>query len=360
MFVPHIGCPHRCSFCDQRAITGQQKAPTPQDVRDAAEAGLRTLGAAAREAQIAFFGGSFTAIAPDYRRSLLKAAYPFVKSGQYAGIRLSTRPDAIDGEILDELRAFGVTAIELGAQSMDDAVLRQNGRGHTAEATRAAAQKIRDAGFSLGLQMMTGLFCDTDAGARRTAEEFAALLPREVRIYPALVLRGTALCDRYARGEYRPQTLEGAVALCTDLLTFFERRGITVIRLGLHETPALDASFVAGPRHPAFGELCRARQYRLAVERAMRGRAVCGSGRRIAQRPLDCRRAAPPKRGGPAGGRASGALFSRRGARARVVCADRRARAAAAVSRRAGCGRLKTAAARYLKRLIKDFMKRFM
>ena len=271
VFVPHIGCPHRCSFCDQRAITGQQKAPTPQDVRDAAEAGLRTLGAAAREAQIAFFGGSFTAIAPDYRRSLLEAAYPFVKSGQYAGIRLSTRPDAIDGEILDELRAFGVTAIELGAQSMDDAVLRQNGRGHTAEATRAAAQKIRDAGFSLGLQMMTGLFCDTDAGARRTAEEFAALLPREVRIYPALVLRGTALCDRYARGEYRPQTLEGAVALCTDLLTFFERRGIAVIRLGLHETPALDASFVAGPRHPAFGELCRARQYRLAVERAMRG-----------------------------------------------------------------------------------------
>ncbi|MDD3261690.1 MAG: radical SAM protein, partial [Oscillospiraceae bacterium] len=140
VFVPHVGCPHRCSFCDQRLITGETSLPGPQEVRAAAETALASLGPAAAKAEIAFFGGSFTAVDDAYRRSLLEAAYPYVKSGRFAGIRLSTRPDAIDDDILEELSAYGVTTIELGAQSMDNAVLQKNGRGHTAEQVESATR----------------------------------------------------------------------------------------------------------------------------------------------------------------------------------------------------------------------------
>ncbi len=287
VFVPHLGCPHRCSFCDQRAITGRQRAPAPADVRAAAEAGLRTLGPSAANAELAFFGGSFTAIPATYRRILLEAAWPYVKSGAYRGIRLSTRPDAIDQTILDELRAFGVTTVELGAQSMADRVLQQNGRGHTAAQVIKAAGLVREAGFSLGLQMMTGLPGSTPESDRATARAFAALSPAEVRIYPALVLRGTDLAAWWASGQYVPQTLEDAVALCADLLDYFEAHDIRVIRLGLHASPQLEAGYLAGPWHPAFGELCRARQYRTRVQEALLTCGLSGGPQQVQIAPAD-------------------------------------------------------------------------
>lgn len=287
VFVPHVGCPHRCSFCDQRAITGRQKAPVPADVRTAAEEGLRTLGPSAANAELAFFGGSFTAIPAAYRRSLLEAAWPYVKSGAYRGIRLSTRPDAIDQSILAELRAFGVTTIELGAQSMEDRVLQQNGRGHTAAQVRSASTLVREAGISLGLQMMTGLPGSTPESDRATARAFAALAPAEVRIYPALVLRGTDLAAWWAGGQYAPQALEDAVALCAELLGFFETHDIRVIRLGLHASPQLEAGYLAGPWHPAFGELCRARQYRARVQEALFACGLSGGPQQVQIAPAD-------------------------------------------------------------------------
>jgi len=206
-------------------------------------------------AEIAFFGGSFTAIPPDYRRSLLEAAAEFLDGEIFIGIRVSTRPDAIDRGILDELAFAGVTAIEIGAQSMDNEVLRCSGRGHTPEHTRAAARLIRASGFSLGLQMMTGLPGDTDQKALTTARELAALNPDTMRIYPALVLRGSQLEEFYHSGNYRPQTLEGATGLCAQLLRFFTGEGVRVIRLGLHNEVGAQAGIVAGPSHPAFREL---------------------------------------------------------------------------------------------------------
>lgn len=260
LFVPHNGCPHQCSFCNQRSITGRLAQPTPQDVIDAAQIAKKSLGRDAKKAEIAFFGGSFTAIERDYMLSLLRAAAPFVEDGTFFGIRISTRPDYIDDEIITLLKRYHVTAIELGAQSMDDRVLQMNARGHTAKQVEDASKLIRSCGFTLGLQMMTGLYGDTAEGAVRTAEKLAALSPENVRIYPTIIMRGTELGEKYLAGEYRTLSLEETVMLCAKLLNFFEERGIAVIRLGLHSSPELERDMLAGPWHPAFRELCESRR----------------------------------------------------------------------------------------------------
>ncbi len=256
IFVPHNGCPHQCSFCNQRSITGRLSQPMPRDVLDAVEIAKSSLGEDTKNAEIAFFGGSFTAIERGYMVSLLNAAAPFVKDGTFAGIRISTRPDYIDDEILALLKRYGVTAIELGAQSMDDRVLKQNGRGHTAKQVEDAAKLIKLYGFTLGLQMMTGLYGDTAAGGFQTAEKLAALNPENIRIYPTIIMRGTELGDQYLRGEFNTLNLDETVELCAGLLDFFEERGIAVIRLGLHSSPELERDMLSGPWHPAFRELC--------------------------------------------------------------------------------------------------------
>jgi histone acetyltransferase (RNA polymerase elongator complex component) len=254
IFIPHKGCPHTCTFCDQRAISGRQEAPTPQEVAQILDRALKQMGQRASQGEIAFFGGSFTAIDSEYRRALLQVVQPY--RPHFGGIRLSTRPDAINGEILAELREFGVTAIELGAQSMDDQVLALAQRGHTALDVERAAHLIKAAGFSLGLQMMTGLPGDSKEGSLKTARRLAALGPDTMRIYPALTLEGTELARLYREGKYRPPTLEETVELCAHLLLYFEEQNILVIRLGLHHEAGLRERLVAGPYHPALRELC--------------------------------------------------------------------------------------------------------
>lgn len=269
LFVPNNGCPHACSFCSQKSITGKAVQPEPADVISAAETALSNLGERAKSAEIAFFGGSFTALERNYMISLLEAAAPYVQRGSFAGIRLSTRPDAIDSEILSILRNYGVTTVELGAQSMDDRVLALNERGHTARQVKSAAALIHASGFSLGLQMMTGLYGDTPSGARSTAEELAALSPDCVRIYPTIVLRGTKLGELFQMGKYHPPGLEETVSLCAGLLDFFEERRIPVIRLGLHASPELERDTLAGPWHPAFRELCESRRMLDKIARSL-------------------------------------------------------------------------------------------
>lgn len=190
-------------------------------------------------------------------RSLLDATKPFID--RFKGIRISTRPDAIDCEVLSLLKSYRVTAIELGAQSMSDIVLSANDRGHSADDVRAAAELIQRYDMELGLQMMTGLYQSTDELDRATAEEFIALRPATVRIYPTIVMKNTRLGELYESGEYMPQSLESAVDLCADLLTRFQKNGIKVIRVGLHDTPSLREDMLAGPYHPAFRELCESR-----------------------------------------------------------------------------------------------------
>ena len=193
VFVPHAGCPHQCSFCNHRSISGAKSQPTAQDVRDAALVAMRSSPEGIKDGEIAFFGGSFTAIDPDYRLALLKTAHAACETYGFAGIRCSTRPDAIDDERLTVLKQYGVTAIELGAQSMDGEVLLLNRRGHTAKDVENAARLIRAYGFELGLQMMTGLPGDSDAKTMKTVERLLALKPNTMRIYPTIVLENTPL-----------------------------------------------------------------------------------------------------------------------------------------------------------------------
>ena len=254
IFVPHNGCPNACTFCNQREITGQSYQPVPQDVINAVN--IARQYSDTKNTEIAFFGGSFTAIPRDYMLSLLEAAYPFVKSGEFYGIRLSTRPDCINEEILDILKSHGVTAIELGTQSMCDDVLTANKRGHSALDSVNASLLIKKYGFSLGLQMMTGLYKSSDEKDIYTAHKIADLQPDTVRIYPTIVMRGTELAQLYQNGLYTPQTLETAVPLCAELLQFFEEKHINVIRLGLHDSDSLKQNMLAGAYHPAFRELC--------------------------------------------------------------------------------------------------------
>ena len=259
LFVPDEGCPHRCSFCNQKTISGKVTPLKVEEIDRAVEISLKNIGC--NEGEIAFFGGSFTAIDKAYMTQLLERAYVYVSKGLFKGIRISTRPDCISPEILDILKNYGVTAIELGCQSMDDRVLEMNTRGHTHYDAEKAAKLIKENGFELGVQMMTGLYGDSNEGAIETARRLISLSPDTVRIYPTIVLEGTKLCELYRKGEYVPQSVEEAAELCKRLLLMFENEGIRVIRLGLHSGGNVEEGYVAGPYHPAFREICESKIY---------------------------------------------------------------------------------------------------
>ena len=219
------------------------------------------MGEKVKNAEIAFFGGSFTAIDREYMVALLDSAHELVKLYGFSGIRISTRPDKVDGEILDILKSHSVTSIELGAQSMCDEVLTANDRGHTAKDVRKASSLIKSYGFELGLQMMTGLFKSNSELDLYTAQEIIKLKPRTVRIYPTITLENTRLADLYKTGEYIVPSLRETVELCAKLIPMFEDEGINVIRVGLHATDEITEKRIAGPYHPAFKELCLSEIY---------------------------------------------------------------------------------------------------
>ena len=264
-FVPMVGCPHRCSFCDQNSITGESGIPTPEEVDKTLKKAARELHGFSEKAEIAFFGGSFTMIPRELMLSLLAPAKKWIDRKAFSGIRISTRPDAIDEEVLSVLKEYGVTFIELGAQSCNNAVLEKNRRGHTFEDTQKAAQLIREAGFSLGLQMMTGMPGSTKEDDILTAARFAALKPDTMRIYPTLVLKNTLMAKWFEDGEYVPQTVEEAAAECAELLDIFELYKINVIRLGLHAEGSLEENLLGGPYHPAFREICESLRFRKKI-----------------------------------------------------------------------------------------------
>ena len=255
VFVPHNGCPH------QRTISGEVKAPTSDEVRALLREQLPSLRERGMSAEIAFFGGSFTGIDRGYMESLLCAAQEFTRSAPdvYTGIRCSTRPDFIDGGILDVLCGYGMTAIELGAQSMNDTVLTLNERGHTAADVEHAAKLIKARGLSLGLQMMTGLYGDKPEYCVETAKRFIALKADTVRIYPTVILEGTKLGELYKSGEYTTFTFDETVELCAVLSEMFAAAGIPVIRLGLHASRDVEEKMLGGVYHPALREITESR-----------------------------------------------------------------------------------------------------
>lgn len=255
-FIPHSGCPHQCVFCNQKNITGQVvsvEAPSiPRKIADYVKTNNPD-----EPVQVAFYGGSFTALGIDMQKSYLEAVRPFILSGQIKSIRLSTRPDNINREILALLKGYQVQTIELGVQSMDDRVLALSGRGHSAADTENAVKLLREDDFIVGLQLMPGLPGDSAEKFIDTIGKTIALKPDFVRMYPLLVLKDTPLEELYKTGQYTPLSLDEAVSLCREALIKFEQADIEVIRIGLQPTEELGkpGTILAGPYHPAFRQL---------------------------------------------------------------------------------------------------------
>lgn len=260
IFVPHKGCPNDCSFCNQRVISGQTVSATPRDVENAVKTAIK-YNVNTENTEIAFFGGSFTAIEREYMCSLLTAAKHFLETRKFKGIRVSTRPDCIDEDVLSVLKSYGVTAVELGAQSMNDEVLSANNRGHSSDDVRKASALIKQYGFELGLQMMTGLYKSDFHKDLYTAEEIIKLKPDTVRIYPTVVLKNTRLAYLQETGKYKAPTAEESAPFCAELLQMFTENDIKVIKLGLHSSEAVEGDMVGGAYHPAFRELCEGHIY---------------------------------------------------------------------------------------------------
>ena len=256
VFLPMLACPHRCVYCNQYVISGQQKLPSLEEVTALIDRNLQTIPPDCHK-RVAFFGGSFTCLPEPVQNRYLNAVQPYLQDGHVEGIQLSTRPDYIDEKILQNLKSKGVTLIELGAQSLDDDILRRSGRGHTVADVENASRLIRQYGIDLGLQMMIGLPSDTKETVLHTAEQIVAFGASCTRIYPTLVVDGTALAEDYRKGEYVPLSLAEAVDWCKDLFRYFQTAGVTVLRMGLHPTKDLREGehLLAGPFRVSFKEL---------------------------------------------------------------------------------------------------------
>ena len=261
IFVPHLGCPHQCTFCNQKEISGQTKQVTANDVKETIEYYLKNFKDDSKYVEVAFYGGSFTAIDEKKQNELLEAANEFIKQGRVNSIRLSTRPDYIDKLILKRLKKYNVKTIELGVQSANDYILAKCQRGHTFEEVKKASKLIRFYGFTLGHQMMIGLPESTKLDEINTAKALIKLKPKIVRIYPVLVIKNTPLAKEYERGEYIPLTVEQAVDRAKEIMQLFNNAKIEVIRIGLQNTEEITApseessQVIAGPYHPAFRQL---------------------------------------------------------------------------------------------------------
>lgn len=257
LFIPHLGCPFQCIFCNQNKIASSQGVPAVSGLTAIIDEHLSTIADDGGNTEIAFFGGSFTAIDHELQKKYLAAVQPYLKSGRIGSIRISTRPDYIDDGILNFLGSYGVKTIELGAQSLCDEVLKASGRGYSRDDVFKASHHIKSLGFKLGLQLMTGLPGDNYERDLGSARQAAALNPDLVRIYPTLVIADTPLERLFYEHKYVPLSLPEAIAICKDMFLVFQQHGIDVIRMGLQPGEELRSpgTVVAGPFHPSFGEL---------------------------------------------------------------------------------------------------------
>lgn len=257
VFVPHAACPFQCIFCNQKKISGQLSRPSLEEAKNIIDKHLLTLPKNNSHIEIGFFGGSFTAIPINEQEQYLRVAAEYLKKGSIKGIRVSTRPDFIDKDIIALLQEFGVKTIELGAQSFDDEVLVLSGRGHKSTDIIHASKLIKDSGLGLGLQMMIGLPGDTLEKARKTALQIVNLNADCTRIYPTLVIKDTILESLYYQKKFVPLSIEEAVEWTKEIYTIFLNSNTKVIRIGLHPSDGLTKgdSLIAGPFHQSFKEL---------------------------------------------------------------------------------------------------------
>lgn len=236
VFVPHLGCPNDCIFCNQKSISGQKKNITKEDAKKTIDYFLENIKDKDAKKEIAFFGGSFTGIDEEKQEELLQIAYEYIKSGQVSSIRISTRPDYINKQILKRLKKYKVKTIELGVQSANDYILKRANRGHSFKDVEKASKLIRWHGFNLGHQMMVGLPESNRFDEINTAKALIKLKPKMVRIYPVLVVKGTELEKEFNEGTYEPLPLVQAIETCKQLVRMFADKKIQVIRVGLQNT----------------------------------------------------------------------------------------------------------------------------
>ena len=263
IFVPHEGCPHDCVFCNQKKIAGAKSAFDEKQVREQIETYLSSVYEDV-SVQIAFFGGSFTGIEWDVQKKYLEIATEYIERYGLDGIRMSTRPDMINQEVMERMKLYPIKVIELGVQSMDEEVLALANRGHNRQDVYEACKWIRSYNIELGLQMMLGLPGDTPEKCYETGDQLIALDPDMIRIYPTLVIKDTDLERDYIYGDYQPYDLETTVEVAANLVERFHQAGITVLRIGLQTTEDLQLGrdVVGGPYHPAIGQLVDERRKR--------------------------------------------------------------------------------------------------
>ncbi|MEG1500551.1 MAG: radical SAM protein [Clostridiales bacterium] len=248
-FIPMEGCPNQCIYCDQKSISGQSQAPAIADIQKALEADFPY------PMEVAFYGGSFTALPLAKQEAYLQAVRPFVIEGKVSSLRISTRPDSLDAEICSLLHEYGVATVELGIQSFDDQVLRLSGRNYSRQKAVEACYFIQRQGFALGIQLMTGLPGDNRQKTLASIRQTGEINPDMVRIYPTVVLQNTPLAQLWQKGEYQPQSLLDAAELCSEMKAFFDYRQIKIIRMGLNPSDSIEKAYLDGPYHPAFGNM---------------------------------------------------------------------------------------------------------
>ncbi len=274
IFVPHAGCPNACVFCNQRKIAGKSFVPDAKFVSNEIR---RACTVTDGPFQVAFYGGSFTAVDLELQRSLLCAVQPFLADGTVTGVRVSTRPDAIDDGIVAMLREYGVELVELGVQSMVDEVLIRSKRGHSAKTVEKAVDCLKRNGMNFILQMMVGLPGDSAEGAVMTAKRIAELQPNGVRVYPLVVIEDTELAELWRAGKYRALSPEEAAEICASIADVFDEYHIPIIRMGLNPSEELShGGAVAGAYHPAFGQLVESKRMLHAVENCLKSDDYAG------------------------------------------------------------------------------------
>ena len=273
VFIPNAGCPHRCIFCNQTAVSGHDfELPGTDTLHDQIERFLAHHVKRRRHTEIAFYGGNFLGLEPSAIRQLLEGAYHYIKSGIAEGLRFSTRPDTITPERMALLNDYPVSTVEVGAQSMSDKILKCSKRGHSTSDTARAINLLKDAGYQTGIQLMVGLPNETRDDIEITSRSTAALTPDFARIYPTLVLAGSPLANSYRQGRFTPVDLDEAIWRAKNLYSRFTEAGIHVIRMGLQasEELSLPSHVLAGPYHPAFGELVISSMFLDAVTNALK------------------------------------------------------------------------------------------
>lgn len=272
VFVPHSGCPFDCIFCNQKKITGLDTVLTAEQIQRQIREYAESIGEKMdKHIEIAFFGGSFTGIHKQKQIEFLEIASKWFEVGYVDDIRLSTRPDYINPDILDYLKKYNVSIIELGVQSLDDDVLRKSFRGHSAHSVLEASKLIKEMDFKLGLQMMVGLPGDDLEKATNTAKKIISYEPDFVRIYPTLVIRGTKLEELFLKGDYKPLDLKTAVSICKELYKLFIESNTPIIRIGLQPTENImeGRDVIAGPFHPAFRQLVVSEIFKEAIDESL-------------------------------------------------------------------------------------------